>query len=322
MLHALDGETNCALKGEIPQGGPAILVDLFYTKPPALQRDLLTEQVTVHTGTLRILLWGSGQYRRFLFRGSRFRYFLLGPLHCQPFSGLLVRHNLPDLFQIVLGLPFAGEVFLDALIIHINLISNVVPHSVAILSFGEGKAFIRLWHTGGSLFHIDHDLLNKGVGIPFIRVNDFSIHNASFCESSADGGRVYLRERVILCLLYFRLLFLCLLFVVLLLRKGHHLVKIQVGEKFIQVTEAGALDGRCLRTVHQIGQAEGYQVGADLHGMGAVAGGAERQGDMGEVGEVGLLLKDFHAVGVNEPFCPLQLRLRHVNDLKALGRRV
>ena len=264
---------------------------------------------------------GRGQWR-FLFRGSRFRYFLLGPLHCQPFSGLLVRHNLPDLFQIVLGLPFADEVFLDALIIHINLISNVVPHSVAILSFGEGKAFIRLWHTGGSLFHIDHDLLNKGVGIPFIRGNDFSIHNASFCESSADGGRVYLRERVILCLLYFRLLFLCLLFVVLLLRKGHHLVKIQVGEKFIQVTEAGALDGSCFRTIHQIGQAEGYQIGADLHGVGAVAGGAERQGDMREVGEVGLLLKDFHTVSVNEPFCPPQLRLRHVNDLEALGRRV
>ena len=43
---------------------------------------------------------------------------------------------------------------------------------------------------------------------------------------------------------------------------------------------------------------------------------------MGEVGEIGLLLKDFHAVGIDEPFCPLQLRLRHVNDLKALGRRV
>ena len=36
------------------------------------------------------------------------------------------------------------------------------------------------------------------------------------------------------------------LFVVLLLRKGHHLVKIQVGEKFIQVMEAGALDGSSL----------------------------------------------------------------------------
>ena len=95
------------------------------------------------------------------------------------------------------------------------------------------------------------------------------------------------------------------LFVVLLLREGYHLVKIQVGEKFIQVTEAGALDGCCFRIVHQIGQAEGYQIGADLHGVGAVAGGAERQGDMREVGEIGLLLKDFHAVGVDEPFCPL-----------------
>ena len=112
------------------------------------------------------------------------------------------------------------------------------------------------------------------------------------------------------------------LFVVLLLRKGHHLVKIQVGEKFIQVTETGALNGSSLRAVHQVGQAEGYQVGADLHGMGAVAGGAERQGDMREVGEVGLLLKDLHTVSVNEPFCPPQLRLRHVNDLEALGRRV
>ena len=43
---------------------------------------------------------------------------------------------------------------------------------------------------------------------------------------------------------------------------------------------------------------------------------------MGEVGEIGLLLKDFHAVGVDEPFCPLQLRLRHVNDFKSLGRWV
>ena len=43
---------------------------------------------------------------------------------------------------------------------------------------------------------------------------------------------------------------------------------------------------------------------------------------MREVGEVGLLLKDLHTVSVNEPFCPPQLRLRHVNDLEALGRRV
>ena len=43
---------------------------------------------------------------------------------------------------------------------------------------------------------------------------------------------------------------------------------------------------------------------------------------MREVGEVGLLLKDLHTVSVNEPFCPLQLRLHHVNDLEALGRRV
>ena len=35
-----------------------------------------------------------------------------------------------------------------------------------------------------------------------------------------------------------------------------------------------------------------------------------------------LLLKDLHTVSVNEPFCPPQLRLRHVNDLEALGRRV
>ena len=227
-----------------------------------------------------------------------------------------------QLAGVLLRLPPAGKFLTDALIIHINLISNVVPHSVAVLSFDGGKAFIRLWRTGGSLFRIGHDPLNKGGGIPLIRVNDFSIHNASFCEGSADGGGIYLRERIILCLLHFRLLFLCLLFVVLLLREGHHLVKIQVGEKFIQVTEAGALDGCCFRTVHQIGQAEGYQIGADLHGVGAVAGGAERQGDMREGGEIGLLLKDFHAVGVDEPFCPLQLRLRHVNDLKALGRRV
>ena len=230
--------------------------------------------------------------------------------------------HLVQLAGVLLCLPPAGKFLTDALIIHINLISNVVPHSVAVLSFDGGKAFIRLWRTGGSLFRIGHDPLNKGVGIQFIRVNDFSVHNASFCKSSADGGGVYLRERIILCLLHFRLLFLCLLFVVLLLREGHHLVKIQVGEKFIQVTEAGALDGCCFRTIHQIGQAEGYQIGADLHGVGAVAGGAERQGDMREVGEIGLLLKDFHAVGVNEPFCPLQLRLHHVNDLEALGRRV
>ena len=230
--------------------------------------------------------------------------------------------HLVQLAGVLLRLPPAGKFLTDALIIHINLISNVVPHSVAVLSFDGGKAFIRLWRTGGSLFRIGHDPLNKGVGIQFIRVNDFSVHNASFCKSSADGGGVYLRERVILCLLHFRLLFLCLLFVVFLLCKGNHLVKIQVGEKFIQVMEAGALDGRCLRTVHQIGKAEGYQVGADLHGMGAVAGGAERQGDMGEIGEVGLLLKDLHAVGVDEPFCLLQLGLRHVNDLEALGRRV
>ena len=230
--------------------------------------------------------------------------------------------QLVQLAGVFLRLPPAGKFLTDALIIHINLISNVVPHSVAVFSFDGGKAFIRLWHTGGSLFHIGHDLLNKGVGIPLIRVNDISIHNASFCKSSADGGGVYLRERIILCLLHFRLLFLCLLFVVLFFREGHHLVKIQVGEKFIQVTEAGAMDGSDLRIVYQIGQAEGYQIGTDLHGVGAVAGGAERQGHMGEVGEIGLLLKDFHTVGVDEPFCPLQLRLRHVNDLKALGWRV
>ena len=154
--------------------------------------------------------------------------------------------HLVQLAGVLLCLPPAGKFLTDALIIHINLISNVVPHSVAVLSFDGGKAFIRLWRTGGSLFRIGHDPLNKGVGIQFIRVNDFSVHNASFCKSSADGGGVYLRERIILCLLHFRLLFLSLLFVVLLLRKGHHLVKIQVGEKFIQVMEAGALDGSSL----------------------------------------------------------------------------
>uniref|UniRef100_UPI003FEF8795 hypothetical protein n=1 Tax=Dysosmobacter welbionis TaxID=2093857 RepID=UPI003FEF8795 len=119
-----------------------------------------------------------------------------------------------QLAGVFLRLPPAGKFFTDALIIYINLISNVVPHSVAVLNFDGGKAFIRLWHTGGSLFHIGHDLLNKGGGIPLIRVNDFSIHNVSFCEGSADGGGIYLRERIILCLLHFRLLFLCLLFVV------------------------------------------------------------------------------------------------------------
>ena len=43
---------------------------------------------------------------------------------------------------------------------------------------------------------------------------------------------------------------------------------------------------------------------------------------MREVGEISLLLKGFHAIGVDEPFCPVKLRLRHVNDIKALGRRV
>mgnify|MGYP000379265319 CR=1 FL=1 len=78
-----------------------------------------------------------------------------------------------QLAGVFLRLPPAGKFFTDALIIYINLISNVVPHSVAVLNFDGGKAFIRLWHTGGSLFHIGHDLLNKGGGIPLIRVNDF-----------------------------------------------------------------------------------------------------------------------------------------------------
>ena len=35
MLYTLDGEAHSPFKGEVPQGGTAILVNLFYKKPPA-----------------------------------------------------------------------------------------------------------------------------------------------------------------------------------------------------------------------------------------------------------------------------------------------
>ena len=60
MLHTLYGEARSPLKGEVTQRGPAILVNLFYKKPPALQRHLFAVQVTVRSSRFRILPRGSG----------------------------------------------------------------------------------------------------------------------------------------------------------------------------------------------------------------------------------------------------------------------
>ena len=70
MLYTLDGEAHSPFKGEVPQGGTAILVNLFYKKPPALQRHLFADQVTVRSSRFRILPRGR---RLFLFCGGRFR---------------------------------------------------------------------------------------------------------------------------------------------------------------------------------------------------------------------------------------------------------
>ena len=477
MLYTLDGEAHSPFKGEVPQGGTAILVNLFYKKPPALQRHLFADQVTVRSSRFRILPRGR---RLFLFCGGRFRCGEV-PDHAEPLLlqqvvdsrtlvGKAVRFHRA--FQIAPRRLFR---FLRRRVLQflVHAVFQVVidHHLIPALCFapacwdmggrfllrldllGHGavrvKLFLRLLQCGKApgrgrhpagneavliaegpvRFLKDHKMLVAGPifrGLPVREVLGgdgvffclgtmgikccFGLHKgikAARCRvhrviliviavldiilavgvlPDQDGfalpiipgegfqlvqlAGVFLRlppagkfltdaliihiDTVVLVIPHaigdlgaaiqfhsvetdirfragllrltgrcVRRVFLSLaLFVILLLREGHQLVKIQVGEKFIQVAEAGALDGSGLRIVHQIGQAEGYQVGADLYGMGAVAGGAERQGDMGEVGEVGLLLKDFHAVGVNEPFCPLQLRLRHINDLEALGRQV
>ena len=55
--------------------------------------------------------------------GGRFLA-LLGPLYRQPFSGLLIRHGLFDLLQIILGLPFAGKFLLSTPMRFCNFSSN------------------------------------------------------------------------------------------------------------------------------------------------------------------------------------------------------
>ena len=104
--------------------------------------------------------WLRGRLDRLLCGG------VFGALHIEPFRRFLFADRLSDLFQIILGLPFAGEGLTDALAVHINFVPNIVPDGVAVIRFDYAEPLIGGRLLCGKPCCILCDLLHKAAFLP------------------------------------------------------------------------------------------------------------------------------------------------------------
>ena len=113
-----------------------------------------------------LLLLREGIHHSFLF--DRLLYFprlhlcfQLGLLHIQPLGSFFFGNCLFHFLQIVVGLPLAGKLLADTLLIHIDFIPNVIPDSITALSFNHTEPLVGFFFAGNCL-DILHDLLYEG----------------------------------------------------------------------------------------------------------------------------------------------------------------
>ena len=147
-----------------------------------------------------LLLLREGIYHRFLFDRllcfPRLHFcFQLGLLHIQPLGSFFFGNCLFHFLQIVVGLPLAGKLLADTLLIHIDFIPNVIPDSITALSFNHTEPLVGFFLAGNRL-DILHDLLDEGTIFHAVLLQLFSQYGSIF-NSEPLRRRIKLIQKIL-----------------------------------------------------------------------------------------------------------------------------
>ena len=143
-------------------------------------------------------------------------------------------------------------------------------------------------------FGICHYLLDKGVVLQCLRVNQLAVDDTPLCQILPDLFRVNIIKGIFQsCLIPF----LCM---------GDHGIKVQIGKvlvQFLQAVAGNLVDGFFVHLIHQ---PKSREVCKDFYSVLTVRGGTIRKVYMGKVRTVRVLPEYLLTVGINQVFCLIQ----------------